>query len=127
MKDLDDANHLLGNDLQHWERERNTMAGVGFINTWRVTKVKYDKLKAKKEKIENQLYNNEVPEALATEFEILDEEFKRLDAQKTAAEEIVKMSEPRKILWTKELKLARGEVRGSEERSEEVAAVSFLT
>ena len=73
------------------------------------------------------MYNNEVPEALATEFEILDEEFKRLDAQKTAAEEIVKMSEPRKILWTKELKLARGEVRGSEERSEEVAAVSFLT
>ncbi|GMI18093.1 hypothetical protein TrLO_g1216 [Triparma laevis f. longispina] len=110
VKDLDDANRLLGNDLQHWERERNTVAGVGFINKWRLCKVKYDKLKGKKEKIEGQLYNNGVPEGLKVEFGFCEEEFRRLDEEKVAAEEIVKMSEPRKILWGKELGLAKKEL-----------------
>ena len=70
VKRVDDANSKLENNLQHWERDRNTLSGVGLVNQWKLAKVAYEKVKGKVDKVKNMAYRVEpVPEALLEEFE----------------------------------------------------------
>jgi len=102
---VDESNRKLGNDLQHWERERNAVAGVGLTAKWKVAKTEYDKLKTKKDRI---IYG-EPPEGLVREFERAKGGFEALDEEKTMAEETLRECKPLRIKWDGELKTMTSE------------------
>ena len=119
LKDLErrvgEANEKLGNNLQHWEREKNAKDGVGLLSEWKKAKEKYEKVKGRVEKIENMAYRVEpVPDALVEEFEGAKERFEVLDSEKSAAEQALKDGEPMKIKWGKELARMEEEMEGFE-------------
>ena len=119
LKDLErrvgEANERLGNNLQHWEKEKNERDGVGLVNEWKKAKDKYEKVKGRVDKLENMAYRVEpVPEALLEEFEGARERFEALDGEKSAADQALKDGEPMKIKWGKELAKMEEEMKGFE-------------
>ena len=99
-----EANEKLGNNLQHWEKEKCRQEGTGLVNEWRLAKADFEKVKAKKDKIENMVYRLEpVPDALLEEFSRCKGRFDALDASKSDAEKVLADTEPLRIKWEREL------------------------